>query len=76
MTDRSSRKIDDLPASEGALSPEEAGAVQGGGAVDGISYLVAVTQMKANNANEGAIEGSPPKTPPPPPPPPKLPRPR
>ena len=26
-----------------------------GGALDGISYLVAVTQMKASNANDGAM---------------------
>lgn len=30
---------------------------RGASAADGISYLVAVTQMKADNANDGAIEG-------------------
>ena len=28
-----------------------------GGATDGISYLIAVTQMKANNANDAAMAG-------------------
>jgi hypothetical protein len=27
-------------------------------AMDGISYLVAVTQMKANNANDAALSGA------------------
>ena len=29
-----------------------------GSAMDGISYLVAVTQMKANNANDAAMAGA------------------
>jgi hypothetical protein len=29
-----------------------------GSAMDGISYLVAVTQMKANNANDDALAGA------------------
>ena len=28
------------------------------GSMDGISYLVAVTQMKANNANDAALAGA------------------
>jgi len=29
-----------------------------GGATDGISYLIAVTQMKASNANDAAMAGA------------------
>ena len=34
------------------LSLDQLGSVSGGGKMDGISYLIAVTQMKGNNAND------------------------
>ena len=37
------------------LGVDQLESVSGGGSLDGISYLVAVTQMKASNANEGAM---------------------
>lgn len=40
-----------------ALSMDQLDTVTGGG-MDGISYLIAVTQMKANNANDAAMAGS------------------
>jgi hypothetical protein len=44
---------------EQELSEEELKDVSGGGGLDGISYLVAVTQMKANNANDAAMKSKP-----------------
>jgi hypothetical protein len=34
------------------LGVDQLEAVSGGASLDGIGYLIAVTQMKANNANE------------------------
>ena len=40
------------------LSMDQLALVSGGAGLDGISYLVAVTQMKANNANDDALAGA------------------
>jgi hypothetical protein len=39
------------------LSMDQLESVNGGGSMDGISNLIAVTQMKANNANDAAMSG-------------------
>lgn len=39
------------------LSLDQLESVSGGGAVDGISRLIAVTQMKSGNANDAAMAG-------------------
>ena len=44
--------------SEHELPDTELDTVTGGAGMDGISYLVAVTQMKANNANDAALQGA------------------
>ncbi len=39
------------------LSMDQLESVSGGGSMDGISRLIAVTQMKASNANDAAMAG-------------------
>jgi len=45
-----------IPAKSSELTDEQLDGVAGG--ADGINYLVSVTQMKANNANEDALHGA------------------
>jgi len=45
-----------IPAKSSELTDEQLDGVAGG--ADGINYLVSVTQMKANNANEDAMHGA------------------
>ena len=51
------QNIPDNAASE-ELTEDELNQIAGGGKLDGISYLVAVTQMKANSANDDALDRS------------------
>jgi len=40
------------------LSIDELASVSGGAGLDGIHYLISVTQMKADNANQDAMAGA------------------
>jgi predicted ribosomally synthesized peptide with nif11-like leader len=56
---RTRQAILKLASGSAALDEDELELVAGGaGKLDGIQYLVAVTQMKANNANDDALGGS------------------